>query len=236
MNGSMKWALPLTAGMALGPIAAAPAALIELDAVADTHLRAEWADDNNFGGLEPLRTNAESTANSSGNYRPLFKFDISGVESQVTSATLVLRQDTSGNASTFRALRGIGAGSQDWVELQASWNSYATGLSWTTPGGDYTTQHEASGTSTGTLAIINFDVTDMVQAAKDDGQSYLTVFIFGDGNHASGDWDSLQTRESTGDNTTQPKLTVDSVVPEPASLALIGLGGLMMWCRPRRGV
>jgi len=69
-------------------------------------------------------------------WRQLVKFDVSsmsGTGLAVKKAYITFSVDEADGATTITAY----ALSTDWVENQVTWNSYSTGNSWTTPGGDF---------------------------------------------------------------------------------------------------
>jgi hypothetical protein len=55
----------------------------------------------------------------------------------------------------------------DWVEAQATWNSYKTGSAWTTPGSDYVTSNPSGGSAVmpGAFGWVSFNVLAIVNDA-----------------------------------------------------------------------
>jgi hypothetical protein len=99
----------------------------------------------------------------------LLKFDLSSIPdgSVINSAYLRLYYNAAGSTGdpggrTYTVHRIT----QDWVELECTWNIFSTGNSWTTAGGDYADIHKASLTLPsmgGQNSWVSWTVTDIVK-------------------------------------------------------------------------
>ncbi|MGB6680902.1 MAG: DNRLRE domain-containing protein [Candidatus Bathyarchaeia archaeon] len=99
----------------------------------------------------------------------LVKFDLSSIPdgSVINSAYLRLYYNAAGSTGdpggrTYTVYRMT----QDWVELECTWNIFSTGNSWTTAGGDYTDTNKASLTLPsmgGQDSWVSWTVTDIVE-------------------------------------------------------------------------
>jgi hypothetical protein len=110
----------------------------------DTILRENDANVNYGSGLSLLIYNYPP-----GTRHTLLKFDLTSIPagSTITAATLGLNcSDASASTIQMRKLLRI------WVELQATWNIYSTGNSWTTAGG-ISDGNDRSATITASTAI-----------------------------------------------------------------------------------
>ncbi|GAJ21220.1 unnamed protein product, partial [marine sediment metagenome] len=128
------------------PIDVDPTELVVQPPAKDTDLQ-EIAPDGNHGYLIELWLNNGANAAQ----RPILEFDISELPGGATiiSASLELYYysytlfDPDGlTIWAYKLTR------TDWVELQATWNSYKTGSAWTAAGGDYVTSDPAGGSTT----------------------------------------------------------------------------------------
>lgn len=181
-------------------------------------------------GALSIYTDAEGQGVGGNTQHSLLQFDVSALAGKtITSATLTLTHDSAiyHTGQPLGTQADLYAAAQPW-NTGATWNTTDGSTPWTTPGG----------TSTGTLFAFNntvipdnsgvvpvsFDVTSLVSdwtsgALTNDG--ILLTGTEGDGLHfyiAGAD---------------APSLTI-TYTPEPASLALIGLGGLSILARRRR--
>ncbi len=99
--------------------------------------------------------------------RPILKFDVSSIPTSTTisSATLfVYSYDTAQVRGSFN-FYGLYPVTRSWTESQVTWNIAATGINWTTPGGDYTaTTADATAYKQASAGVwYAFDVTGRVQ-------------------------------------------------------------------------
>ncbi len=114
-------------------------------------------------------------------HRGLIRFDLSSLPAvpAIASALLTVYSDGSGQTpgtSTFTAKRLTRT---NWVELQATWNNYATASAWTTAGGDSTSTNQATVQGMGVSASLTFDVTAMLRDAVAAGLTELHILLSG---------------------------------------------------------
>ncbi|MBS7622821.1 DNRLRE domain-containing protein [Candidatus Bathyarchaeota archaeon] len=178
---------------------------------ADTHIY-EGDPNNNFGASDGFVVGAVS----GGRFRGLVKFDLSSIPSgsTVNVAYLLLyyyyRGENNPAGRTYNAYRVT----KDWVETQATWNVYSTGNSWTTPGGDYTTDGGSSSTvPANTEQWMIWDVTSIVKAWIEGGQPNYGFIIRdqSEGVVFSADFRSKE----VSDPDLRPILKVDWSTPTP---------------------
>jgi len=134
---------------------------------ADTYIDSVWSDTNNDGGGLSIHVTEFKSL------RSFVKFDLSSIPlgSSVNTASLKLYFSGIGavypTGRTFMAYRV----SNDWVENEATWNSYQTGSPWDTAGGDYSTDGASSTPAPSSLGTwVTWDVTSIVKAWIEDGQ------------------------------------------------------------------
>ena len=170
---------------------------------------------------------------SSAEDRALVEWDLSGISGQaVTSATLRLRlqQNSASYQATPVDIHGM---TQAWTESGVTWNSDGTNP-WATAGGDFggvaatitlPMPTPTSGEWNDYEAIwFEWDVTALVQdwadgALANNGIMVRTPATWGDFSFYSDTdwWGTLA----------QPELVVD-VVPEPATMLLLGVGAVLL--------
>ncbi len=117
---------------------------------------------------------------------------------------------------------------QDWVELEASWNSFSTGNSWNTAGcsaandsgvdddGSYDRHATAIALATGevtTPLYIDYDITDLVQEWVDGTTKEYGVVLIGT-DEAGNEVDVMFTKENTDGS--RPYLTI-AYIPAPTT-------------------
>ena len=137
------------------------------------------APDTNYGTLDYLQIGHWSTSVI---IRAILNFDASAIPagSTINSATMSLDywEYNYGNPSgqtawAYKITRN------DWVELEATWNSYKTGFAWTTAGGDYVTSNPAGGSVAypASYGWVGFDITAIVQDAVNNVSGSVNVLI-----------------------------------------------------------
>ena len=178
------------------------------------------------GGFSPF--DANDPADGEVHLRPIIEFDISDVDvvdsvklwvyayegSLNTLASWGVLADTDANVAIYR-------GTTQFEENGLSWINKATGVPWTTPGGDYDTNSSATGLIAGRgWGVI--DVTSLYNAAVTNGQDYLSLVI----TRASviGSGTRLATKERDSGAYTA-ELWIDTV-PAPAGYDLTVVSGL----------
>ncbi|MBS7629245.1 DNRLRE domain-containing protein, partial [Candidatus Bathyarchaeota archaeon] len=175
---------------------------------ADTWIEG-WAPNNNFGDSDHLHVGVHL----GGRLRSLVKFDLSSIPSgsTVNVAYLLLYyyegEDTGGR--TCNAYRVT----KDWVEMQATWNSYKSGSNWDTAGGDYTTDGGSSSTVPANVhQWMIWDVTSIVKAWIEGGQPNYGFIITED--KSAPYMADFYSKEFTQSNL-RPILKVDWSTPTP---------------------
>ncbi len=126
--------------------------------------------------------------------------------SVIISATLTLRLDNEGTdcPDVYQLTEG-------WTELEATWNSRKTGVSWSDPGADGTTSHKT--VAEGTLPCLlplgfkNVDVTTSVQNWSDGELNEGWVFVDTGASTNGANYRSSE-HATQGDH---PQLTVDYI-------------------------
>lgn len=190
----------------------------------DNYMRIESPDDNQ-GAQTELIVGRESGGNS---YRALAEFPIIWgtdipVDAEITSATLQLYyywydwgDDPAGRSySAARLLR------LDWSELDSSWNSYDTGLPWTTAGAgsvvtDYTTTGVASATVPSSYGWMSWNVLSQVQWAQTS--SVDAAFRIYDSVETSGSSAFFYSKEYA-DPAYRPRLVIQYTTPAAPAVA-----------------
>jgi hypothetical protein len=102
--------------------------------------------------------------------RVLLEFDLSGLPAGQTITSASLRLNYYNKADTDPVGKTVWAYKltrTDWVEIEATWNSYKTGSAWTAAGGDYVTSSPAGGSVAVPAGYdwVSFDVLAIVQDA-----------------------------------------------------------------------
>lgn len=144
----------------------------------DTYLH-EGDPDTNYGDFGSMILMDGANAG-----RAIIEFDISDLPENATidDATLSLMYADSGiftppdgkTAWAYKLTR------TNWVELEATWNIYRTGNSWTSAGGDYVTSNPSGGSTTfpSSDGWMNWNVKAIVEDAydNDDPAEFLVRF------------------------------------------------------------
>jgi len=180
---------------------------------------------NNFGTLYVLVVVSapQDQAHS------LVKFDISSIPQGATINLAYLMLYYSSNLGTNPAGRTVTANrvTKDWVELQATWNSYKTGSPWTTPGGDYVPDGAASATVPAAYGWMTWTVTDIVKAWIQGGQpNYGFLVKFADEDQVGEV--QFHTREYTYEPDLRPILKVDWTPSRPVGGVVTPVNKLQM--------
>ena len=171
----------------------------------------------NYGNLEKLEVRSR---NSSRNARSILEFSISAIPAgaAITSATLSLF-DSFTQSSLGRTYWAYKLIRTDWLELQATWNVYKTGNSWTLAGGDYVTSNPAGGSATvpASLNWMDFNVLAIVQDAHDS--SIDVEILVKDATESSDSTtrkvDFYSRTGSGGDTSLRPKLVIVYTFTDP---------------------
>lgn len=171
----------------------------------DTYLANRQSGDatTNFGNSSEMRV-----SNNGGN--ALLKFDLSSipVEAQIDSAELTLLFNDADAITT--ADFTVHEVTKDWIEGEATWNVYQTGLDWTFTGGDYNpTVEDATTINATTDTFYTWNITGLVSSwvAGSIANNGLTLLVSGsvtNARFASSDASIASKR---------PKLTVNYTCP-----------------------
>lgn len=119
-----------------------------------------------------------------GAYRPILGFDISTLSNAllIEEARMKIYYYTEANDDpsgltvwAYKLTR------DDWHEEQSSWNSYKTGSSWSSAGGDYVTSNPSGDSQDMPAAMghrwMEFDVKDIVQDAIDNELTHVNILV-----------------------------------------------------------
>jgi|TARA_B110000908_G_C10148040_1_gene399991 hypothetical protein len=221
--------------------AMASAITVALNSVAETTLNAS-STSNNMGGHAQFHV---GHTNEDAARRGLLRFDVSTIPATaiISSATLELTipsGNTSGTPSfaTHKMLTSWGEGNKIGnngdaaVTGEATWNSNGT-VAWAAPGAGSGTDYVAGASASTTVAVFG-NYTWSAAGTTADVQSWV------DGTSANNGWIMLETTPTTGSArrfsaNAAPTLTIEyTVVPEPTSAALLGLGGIALLMRRRK--
>lgn len=141
----------------------------------------------NFGNNENLKLGVG--VNTAGTIdRPLIHVDLSAVPASgsiipipdgatITAAHIEFTYLNPGGSGTVKIRRLTQSA---WVELQATWNRYATGLDWALAGGDFTTALEVDWpkpTAADTNPVSTTDLAILVQDALDSRSKQLHLIL-----------------------------------------------------------
>jgi len=200
----------------------------------DTYFRLSYPD-NNYGGLAYLTINDDWD----NVYRGILEFDISGLPSGATldSASFQLYYGSkSGTDPSGKTVWAYKLTRTDWVESEATWNSYKSGSAWTDAGGDYVTSSPSGGSTTfpASYGWVAWNVLAIVQDAYDNTNPAEFLVKFEDETLTSGyGYATLYPREYTTDPDLQPTLVIEYEVAAPAgqpyTSRVQGVQGMRSW-------
>jgi len=238
MKQSMLISGIIKSGMAaaiLAAVATAQADVRSLSPTADTRIGNSIG--SNQGTLDVL-----STYNFNNNQRTLLQFDLSALPTNTTvnSAILVLQRDSAlHNGGDSGKLTYVFRLTNSWVETQVTWNNRSTGNPWATAGSDYvgtTGVLNVSPYASNTLNLVDY-VSPGIFALSNNVTTLVAEWVGGVytnlGFAVTGEYlNQLVYHSREASNAAlRPALILDFTIPEPSAMALLGLGGLLLWRR-----
>ncbi|MCD4825177.1 MAG: DNRLRE domain-containing protein [Phycisphaerae bacterium] len=218
----------------------AQAVLIEAEA--DATIAGGSGANNNYGTSTALKCYNRSA--STLDHKSYMRFDISGLTNDVETATLNLRIRTSSYIDTNVTVQVYGLNNGDagesWGEGTITWNN-APANDTSNPNND---SHGAYGfTSSATLlgtieiahnlagdTLVTLSNTALINFLNADTDGQVTLMCNGGTVWAD---DEVQFASRSHDTMTGPELDI-TVTPEPATMVLLGLGGVGLLIRRRR--
>jgi len=185
----------------------------------DTYLY-EGGKGTNFGLLTYVEVRIYNDGEEVKTSRPILKFDFSALPANatITAATLNLYfyahtiYDAAGRTYWAYELTQT-----EWVEAEATWNSYKTGSTWAAAGGDYTTTNGASVTVPAHPNWTTWDVLALVQHFQST-HANVAHFLIKDNSETGGaQYDAeFYSREYIVNTTLCPKLIITYTPPDAA--------------------
>lgn len=148
-------------------------------------------------------------------HRPCISFDISDFPGgTISSATLYLYYFSHGTPDPVgKSVDVYKLTRNDWVEAESTWNSYKTGSTWTTAGGDYVTSSPVGGNVNvpASYGWMTVDITAIVNDAIANVSSQVNLIVkFTDETLTSNYSTAIfYSRRWTADTTQCPKLIID---------------------------
>lgn len=181
-----------------------------------------------------------ASASATNELRTLFQFDPSTIPAGATITAVNFRTFNERDGSIVASLEPeVYALTRPFVETEATWNIAATGVPWTTPGGDFSTLLATGTINTATTG------QEIALAETPAFTSYLQSFVGTStpinlimkgsaANEQRSDRNLVFVgSENAVDASVRPILEV-TYVPEPGSLAVLGVAGLLLVRRRAR--
>jgi hypothetical protein len=229
-----KWILTMMAVVLLVGAVQASATVYNLNAAKDAHINLDNTTETGGTG-----TTVSIQNNATTDYINWLGFDLSSIaasEVVVTSAVLTINQRCDHTVNTYIVLK---QGSTDvWAEATiTAGNEPARGP---IIGNVYM---DNSGGTAATWVQNSIDVTSFVQASVGAGKDYTVSFVYDLPGYSTNGTGSPYYRAIAGahEGTSSPwatgkagVLSVTAIVPEPVTLSLLGVGGLLALLRRRR--
>ena len=205
---------------------------------------------NNFGAETLIRTGSGDPL------RTVLGFDLTGIPGSqiITNVTLQMHVDSFGGGNSpvvveiheatnsVAMTEGVGnsGGGGSLDPNNVSWNNITSGTPWSTPGGDYSplVLSAVSVTSADGGQFFTFTTSSAFIAAANNAyfnnQPLELVLLAPASENFFGGfirWDS----DDAATASFRPLLTVDyTLIPEPSTVLLLALGGLVMWRRRKQ--
>jgi hypothetical protein len=170
----------------------------------DTYLREQFPN-NNFGTAEDLR--AGNTSGETNFNTLILDSNISTIDSENTIVSAKLQiyiTDSFGNSNiTLRAYQATSS----WTESQATWNNKTDSSTWTTPGGDYTTELGSVEITNQTGLYYNITITQAVREWVNTTSPNYGIIIAAP-NTIAGNYTYFASSEGTTPNQ-RPKIIIE---------------------------
>ena len=137
----------------------------------------------NFGAADELRIGSTFIAAVDKHYRAIVRVPLGVIPQDVAvdEAFLILNGDGTGTIPSPLTVTAYRLNQPLWMEHEATWNNYATGLPWVAGGGDFlvdgTEVSEVVASAGAGLLFVGFEA--MVRKALDLGLLYLDVLVKG---------------------------------------------------------
>ena len=182
-----------------------------IEATTDSWLESGTADVN-YGSSTIL---AISTLGiSGGKKRTILSFSLSALSSGalISPANLVFKYSGRSGITEGKKVNVYKVTQPSWVEGEVTWNSYSSGNSWSTPGGDYVTSNPSGAEITIPADFDDWevDVETLLQEAIDNAQDLHLILIIEDEGVSAYYLQSYSKEHTTRD---PPTLTVVQVGP-----------------------
>ncbi len=183
---------------------------------------------------------AGATRRSVIRFSGLSTLDLGFTSAQIVSARLLLTTDTAFEGAGDAELRVLGASDNNWVENEVSWTNKATSTPWAGGGGaganyggviDTVSWTTISGNPSPLNTQLAFDLTgDALNVVKGwvDGSNVSASFILRAASESGTNYVDFYSEDFATTPSFRPMLEITYVIPEPASMALVGLGGAMV--------
>lgn len=188
-----------------------------LNPTADAYVRDGTSANTNFGTITPLRVETNSKSNNGKNYDGYFKFDLTGVGANITSAKFRIFAALSAAGSINTSVYSVA--NTSWLESGANsitWNNRPPRSATALPGAT------VSVNST-TYAAYDIDITAYAQSEKSAGRDVISVALHNPS--ASALFINVNSREASAN---KPQLVVsvgtDPNAPPSISLTSPGAG------------
>ena len=159
-------ALALVLGQWLGPFSAEATTSVTLGSgqTPATTVVDSYLDQFNLNTNQDASLSLSVYSKSAQLRRAVVRFDLSTIPSDAYAKTATLSLWKNGGTTSHTHETHQITGATLWVENQVTWNSRATGTSWTTAGGDFNATVTSTATTGTTNAWINWDVLAIVQS------------------------------------------------------------------------